>query len=139
MPSAGELVDDEHLAVADDVLLVAVEELLGLERVVQVADERGVDRLVEVLDAELVLDELDALLVDGHGPLGLLHLVVDVLLQQRGQPGELLVPAGALLGGAADDQRGPRLVDEDRVDLVDDSVEVPALDQVGLAPCHVVA
>src|SRR3712207_6901915 len=29
--------------------------------------------------------------------------------------------------------------DEDRVDLVDDGVEVPALDQVGLAPGHVVA
>src|SRR3712207_7845580 len=40
--AAGELVDDEHLAVADDVLLVAVEELLGLQRVVQVADQRGV-------------------------------------------------------------------------------------------------
>ncbi len=31
---------------------------------VEVADERGVGRLVEVLDAELVLDERDALLGD---------------------------------------------------------------------------
>src|SRR3712207_3864308 len=60
--AAGELVDDEHLAVADDVLLVAVVELLGLQRVVEEADQRGVGRLVEVLDADLVLDELDALL-----------------------------------------------------------------------------
>ena len=30
--AAGELVDDEHLAVADDVVLVALEQLLGLER-----------------------------------------------------------------------------------------------------------
>jgi hypothetical protein len=58
--AAGELVDDEHLAVGDDVVPVALVELLGLERVVEVADERGVDRLVEVLDAELVLDLLDA-------------------------------------------------------------------------------
>ena len=43
------------------------------------------------------------------------------------------------LGRAADDQRGAGLVDEDRVDLVDDRVEVAALDQVGLAPGHVVA
>jgi hypothetical protein len=37
------LVDDEDLAVHDDVVLVALEELLGLDRVVEVADERGVD------------------------------------------------------------------------------------------------
>src|SRR3712207_9449052 len=73
--AAGELVDDEHLAVADDVLLVAVVELLGLERVVQEADQRGVGCLVEVLDADLVLDELHALLGDGDRALALLHLV----------------------------------------------------------------
>ena len=56
--AAGELVDDQHLAVDDDVVLVALEQLLGLQRVVQVADQRRVGRLVEVLDAELVLDPL---------------------------------------------------------------------------------
>ena len=137
--AAGELVDDEHLAVGDDVLLVAVEELLGLQRVVQVADQRGVDRLVEVVDAELVLDELDALLGDGDRALVLLDLVVGVALHQRHDPGELAVPLGAGLGRAADDQRGAGLVDEDRVDLVDDREVVPALHQVGLAPGHVVA
>ena len=59
--AAGELVDDQHLAVDDDVVLVAREQLLGLQRVVQVADERGVRGLVEVLDAEPVFDPLDAL------------------------------------------------------------------------------
>ena len=118
--AAGELVDDEHLAVGDDVLLVAVVELLGLQRVVQVADQRGVDRLVEVLDAELVLDELDALLGDGDRALGLLDLVVQVALHQRDDPRELRVPLAGRLGGPADDQRGAGLVDEDRVDLVDD-------------------
>src|SRR3712207_695338 len=92
--AAGELVDDEHLAVADDVLLVLVEELLGLQRVVQVPDQRRVGGLVEVVDAELVLDELDALLGDRHRPLGLLDLVVPVALEQRGDAGELAVPAG---------------------------------------------
>src|SRR3712207_8675118 len=98
--AAGELVDDQHLAVADDVLLVAVEELLGLQGVVQVPDQRGVGRLVEVLDAELVLDELHALLGDGDRALALLHLVVDVALEQRRDAGELPVPLGAGLGRA---------------------------------------
>ena len=40
---------------------------------------------------------------------------------------------------AGDDQRRPRLVDEDRVDLVDDRVRVTALDDAVEADGHVVA
>jgi hypothetical protein len=58
------LVDDEHLALVDDVVLVALEQLLGLDGVVEEADQRRVQRLVEVLDAEVVLDALDAGLQD---------------------------------------------------------------------------
>ena len=76
--AAGVLVDDEDLAVHDDVVLVVLEQLLGLDGVVQVADQRGVGRLVEVLDAEVVLDLLDAALEDADGALLLVDLVVDV-------------------------------------------------------------
>jgi hypothetical protein len=71
--------------------------------------------------------------------LALVHLVVDVLDQAGGDAGERLVPAGALLGRAGDDQRGPGLVDQDRVDLVHDRERVPALDQLVGAERHVVA
>ena len=74
--AAGVLVDDEHLAVEDDVVLVVAEQLLGLDRVVQEGDQRGVRRLVEVLDAEVVLDLGDAGLEDGDGALLLVDLVV---------------------------------------------------------------
>ena len=137
--AAGELVDDQHLAVGDDVVAVALEELLGLQRVVEVADERGVRRLVEVVDAELVLDEGDALLGDRDGALALFDLVVLVALHPRRDAGELEVPALVLLGRAADDQRRAGLVDEDRVDLVDDGEVVAALDEVVERPRHVVA
>ena len=53
---------------------------------------------------------------------------------------ELDEPAVRLArGGARDDERRAGLVDEDRVDLVDDREEVPALHEVLLAPGHVVA
>ena len=64
---AGELVDDLHLAVRDDVLDVAVVVLLGPERVLQVVDERRMHVLVQVVDAERLLDLGDALLGDGDG------------------------------------------------------------------------
>ena len=76
--AAGVLVDDEHLAVHDDVLLVVAEQLLGLDGVVEERDERGVDRVVEVVDAEVVLDPGDAGLEHGDGALLLVDLVVGV-------------------------------------------------------------
>jgi hypothetical protein len=140
---AGELVDDQDLAVGDDVVLVALVQLLGLDGVVEEADERGVHRLVQVLDAQAVLDLGHAALADRDRALGLVDLVVALALLAAhhlvDDPGELGVPAGGLLGRAGDDQRGTRLVDEDRVDLVDDREVVPALYQFGRGPRHVVA
>ena len=50
--AAGELVDDLHLAVPDDVVQVALVERLGLDRLDQVVDELRVLSVVEVLDPE---------------------------------------------------------------------------------------
>ena len=90
--ASGELIDDDDLAVAHDVVLVGLEQFLGLERVVQITHQRRVRRLVEVLDAELVLDELHADLMHADGPFAEVDLVVEVLFHHRRQPGELGVP-----------------------------------------------
>ena len=59
-------------------------------------------RLVEVVDAEVVLDLLDAGLEDADGALLLVDLVVDVLAAQaRDDLGELGVPLGRVVGRAA--------------------------------------
>ncbi len=137
--AAGELVDDDHLAVAHDVVLVASEQLFGFQRVVEVADQRRVGRLVEVVDAELVLDELHTELVHADGALAQVDLVMDVLLHQRRQPGEFAVPVRRAVGGPGNDQRGAGLVDQNRVDLVDDGEVVAALHTVLQRVGHVVA
>ena len=74
--AAGVLVDDEHLAVHDDVVLVALEQRGRLDRVVEERDQRRVRRLVQVVDAEVVLDLLDAGLEHADGALLLVDLVV---------------------------------------------------------------
>ena len=137
--ATGELVDDEHLTVADDVVLVAVEEFLDLDRVVQIADQRRVGGLVEVVDAELILDEFDARLVHADRLLLDVDLVVDVTLEQRRDTRELGVPLARSLGGTRDDQRCPRLIDQDRVDLVDDGEVVATLHEILECMRHVVA
>ena len=137
------LVDDEDLAVHDDVVLVLLEQLLGLDRVVEVADERRVDGVVEVVDAEQVLDLRDARLEHADGALLLVDLVVAAAVLAAVQPlhdaGELDVPLRGDVGRAGDDERRARLVDEDRVDLVDDAEVVAALHELGRVPGHVVA
>jgi hypothetical protein len=136
------LVDDHDFVVADDVVLVLGEQLLCLDGVVQVADELGVFRGVEVVDAELVLDELHSLLTHTDGLLATVDLVVDVEGHLRDDAGEGGEPLGGAADRTGDDQRGAGLIDEDRVDLIDDGEVVAVfltLHQVVEGVRHVVA
>ena len=58
--AAGELVDDLDLAVDHHVLVVALVQLLGLDRLDQVVDQLAVLGGVQVLDAQRLLDLVDA-------------------------------------------------------------------------------
>ena len=110
--TAGVLVDDQNLAVGDDVVAVTQEEFLGLDGVVEVADECGVARLVQVVDAEEVLDLGDARVEHADDLLLLVDLIVLVAGQLRHETRELAVPTGHVaLGRTGDDQRGTGLVD----------------------------
>ena len=113
------------------------------------AGEPGVG-VVHVLDAEPALHLLDALFGRADRPVLEIDEVVAVvrialdpvgppLLQARHEPGEREVQVRRLLGLAADDQRGPRLVDEDVVDLVDDRERALALHALLELVDHVVA
>ena len=134
------LVNDENLAAVHDVVAVLKEQLLGADRVVEEADQRGVRRLVEVLNAQLVLDLVDARLQDADGLLLFVDLVVLVALQQARDAGELHVPAVQVtVSGTRNDEGGTGLIDEDRVNLVDDDEGMATLDQILRHLRHVVA
>ena len=77
--AAGELVDDDDLAVLDDVVLVALVEGVGSEGLLEVAGEAGVG-VEQVLDAEQPLDLLDAFLGRGDGLVLQVDEVVAALL-----------------------------------------------------------
>ncbi len=68
-------------------------------------------------------------------------LVLDLFAadELRDDPVDLVVDVRLALGRARDDERRPRLVDEDGVDLVDDREDVPALDHLRELELHVVA
>ncbi|MBV6418132.1 MAG: hypothetical protein CMLOHMNK_02925 [Steroidobacteraceae bacterium] len=150
--AAGELIDDDHLAAAHDVLDVAPVDRVRAQRRVEMVHQADVARVVEAVAfaqqarlQHVLLDVLVAFLGDMH----LLLLLVDreiaravLFLLARQARHELVdreVELGALLGGTRDDERRARLVDQDRVDLVDDRVGVAALYAVLEAEGEVVA
>ena len=145
--AAGELVDDLHLAVDHRVVGVALEQRLGLQRLDQVVDERAVLGDVEVVDAEELLRLRDS------APRSERRSCASRRTRSRARPRRCRVTRratsasassprrpSAWRGGrrcsrcrrparaAGDDQRRPRLVDQDVVDLVDDPEDVLALD-----------
>ena len=154
--AAGELVDDLDLAVGDHVLLVAVEHVLGLQRLLQVVDQLARKVGIDVLDTQAALDLLKAALGGGNGVLGLVHDIVarglhvlgggehvvrHVLAALKAAHGtrEVLVGAGGLGAGTRDDERRSGLIDQDGVNLVDDGVVVAALHALLGTSDHVVA
>jgi hypothetical protein len=137
--AAGELVDDDDLALLDEVVDVALVQRVGAQRLADVVVEVEVLDVVEVVDPEQLLDALDAL-VGEHRRVGLLvDGVVDLALEARDHLVDPAVPVGRVLGAAGDDERRAGLVDEDRVDLVDHRVVERALDHAVGRLLHVVA
>ena len=123
----GEVVDDDDLAVLDDVVDVPLVDDLGLDRRLHVAGEAVVLGRVDVVDLEQFLDLLDAFLGEEHGAGLLVDGVVFLGDELRRETGEQAVSLGAVFGGAADDQRRARFIDENVVDLVDDGVAALSL------------
>src|SRR5947199_8804995 len=136
---AGELVDDDHLAVLHHVVDVALEERVRLERLGHVVQRVDLARVVEVGDAEEPLALGHALLGERRRAVLLVDRVVDVVAQLRDEPVDEEVLVGRLLGRTRDDERRARLVDQDVVHLVDDRVVQLALDVLVQAELHVVA
>ncbi len=124
--AAGELVDDHDLAVLDDIVAVVAVEVVGLGRVVDQVGPLHVARRVEALDAcDRSASRTPSSLRWAVQPL-LLDLEVGHGAEQAADPVGLGVLADVVEGESGDD-RGPRLVDEDQVDLVDDRVVERAL------------
>ena len=153
--TAGELVDDDDLAVAHDVVHVALHHAARLDGLVDVVRERHVLGIREVFHIEVFLRLLNA----GLGQRGGLFLFVDdvvavnllvvvFLVVQLGHHGRAqrlgkvvgqFVHVGRFVALAGDDERRAGLVDENGVHLVNDGVVVSALHHLLLVRDHVVA
>ena len=130
--AAGELIDDDDFAVANDVLDIAFVERLRAQRRIQVmhqADVGGVVQALAFTQQSGFEHQLLHPLVAFFGQVHLLALLVDrevagrVLLllpcELRHQLIDADVDLGALFRRPRDDQWGASLIDQDRIDLID--------------------
>ena len=142
--AAGELVDDDHLVVLDDVVAVALEQRVGAERLLHVMHDGDVLDVVERLALEHVSrgEKLLHMLVAGLGQGDDAGLLVELVvgLHELGDEGvDGVVKLGAVVERAGDDERRARLVDQDRIHFVDDGEVVAALDHLFGRIFHIVA
>ena len=142
--TAGELVDDDHLAVAHDVVLVALEQLVRTQRLIHVVHDRNVLDVVERIRLELAgvaqpgLHLLHAGFGEIDGALLFVELVV-FLGEGRDIGVNGVIELRAIVERTGNDQRRARFVDQDRVHFVDDGVDVAALHHVFEPVFHIVA
>ena len=133
--AAGEFVDDHHLAVLDHVMAVTLEKLVRLQRLVHMVKQADILDVIERALAhrfgrsQQILGMLDTGLGQRYGP----PLLVEIVILGN-EMGDDLVGDQILVrrrfGRSGNDQGGPRLVDQDGVDLVDDGEMVLALHHV---------
>ena len=137
--AARELIDDDDLAVAHDVVAVALHQRLGAQGSRKAVRELDVLRCVEVVDAEDLLDLRNGVVGRRDRLLLLVDRVVDAFLEARDGLGHDGIHVRRFGARARDDERRARLIDEDGVDLIDDGIVELALDHLLRIDDHVVA
>ena len=152
--AAGELIDDDDLAVLHDIVDIPLHDAAGGDGLIDVVGQGEVFGVIEALDAEILLRLAGTLGGDGGGAGLFIHDVIglDILLVVLGvhlldpQGGEsggeavgLLIQVSRFFTGAADDEGGTGFIDQNGVHLIDDGVIPAALDAVALIDHHVIA
>jgi hypothetical protein len=142
--AAGELVDDDDLVVLHDIVAVALEQLVRAERLLHVVHYGDVLDVVERVALEQVglhQELLDSLVAGlGQGDNACLLVELEIAGDQfRNEFVDGVVEFGAVVERARNDERRARLVDQDRVDLIDDGVVVAALHHLRGRVFHIVA
>ena len=136
---AGEFVHNDHLAVLHHVIHVFLVAGVRPQPLLHVIHEVHVLDVGQILHAQRPLGARNPLLGQRRALQFLIHGVVAGGDQALDQSGKVVVLLGRRLHHPGDDQRGPRLVDENEIHLVHDCIPQLTLHQVLRAQRHVVA
>ena len=136
---AGKFIHDDDLSLLDEVVDIPFEEGVGAKGLVNMMEEINVLGFIEILDFEITLDPGDPLLRQNDRTALLLDGIILFLAKVRDHLVDPVVLVGRLIGRSGDDQRRPRLIDEDAVHLVHDGIVEIALHILIEGELHVVA
>mmetsp|Transcript_2821 Transcript_2821/g.8426 ORF Transcript_2821/g.8426 Transcript_2821/m.8426 type:complete len:301 (+) Transcript_2821:2052-2954(+) len=116
----GKLIHNHHLPALGDIAHVFQKQLLRLDRIDQ-KRRPLLPRIVQIRDLQHILRGLVPLLRQQHIPLLLVHRIMHVLHQNTRNLIRFYVLLRRFLRRPGDDQRRARLINQDRVHLVDDA------------------
>ena len=121
-----EFVDDDDLAVAHHIIAVPMHDCLRPERRIEAMGILDIFRRIKVFDAEYLFHLVDGLIAWRDSLLFLVHRVVLAFAQRRHRLRHAPIDLRRLRTRTGNNQRRPRLVNQDRVHLVHDGkVKLP--------------
>ena len=136
--TAGEFVHNDHLVVRHDVVHVALEDKMRLQGLHNVMLGHHVSGIKEIVQMGELLAVRDAFFRQ-HGRSGFFVHCVVIRLEVGDHIVHGLIQFGGFIARTGDDERCAGLVDENRVDFVDDGIIMSALHQLLGIKFHVVA
>ena len=151
--ASGKFIHNDHFAVFDHILDVLLVKRVRFDGGLHMMLQRPVFRICNVADAQQLFDFFPAVVADRYVAVLFIHHVIpghDLRLARRGidfftlfklgdNPIYLVILVGGLFTRARNDKRGPGVVDQDGIDLVDNREVVHALHAVPQIELHVVA
>jgi len=137
--ATGELINNDDLVVADDIVDILFKEDMRLQRLVEVMQLFDIDRVIEVFDLQHVFAEGDALLGQRYLSRLLIDGVMFIHFKFWDDPVDVLIQLGGKFRRTGDDQRRSRFIDENGVHLIDDGEIKPALTIIAQLKLHIVA
>ena len=150
----GEFIYDDNLAVFYNIVNVALHDAVGFQRLIDMVAERGIFNIGKVFQCESLFCLGDparrqscrfSFLI--HNIIGIqiflffflfIHRGIDNFFQTVDEYIRLAVKIGTLIALAGNNQRGSRLINQDRVHLVDNGKAVSALHHALLIERHIV-
>ena len=137
--TAGELIDDDNLAIFNHVITVAVHQSLSLQsahNLVRVVHTMLI--VIQVADAQHFFCLGNTLFGRCYLFLFFINSVVLALFHVGNNTGQNLIQLSGFFTGAGDNQRGTRFVNQDTVDLIDNTVIQLTLNHLIFINYHVI-
>ena len=134
-----ELIDDLDLTVGHEVILVTPIKFFGSQRLRELVNVIDRYRVIEIGNTERLLYFFDSRLSRHDQSLLFIDFVVDFWAERSNDRSKLVIEPSCFISWSRDDQWGSRLVDQNRVDLINDGETVTSLDHLLSRAGHVVA